>query len=79
MTELQKEELENYFKPIYYVEYEEKAPGELFPRVFRMGYYNKRNNKKEALRAFEELNGARVIEKSMRTGQEKVIKERETA
>jgi hypothetical protein len=79
MTELQKEELENYFKPIYYVEYEEKVAGELFPRIFRMGYYNKRNNKKEALRAFEELNGARVIEKSMRTGQEKVIRERETA
>lgn len=79
MTELQKEELENYFKPIYYVEYEEKVPGELFPRIFRMGYYNKRNNKKEALRAFEELNGARVIEKSMRTGQEKIIRERETA
>lgn len=77
MTDLQKEELENYFKPIYYVEYEEKVPGELFPRVFRMGYYNKRNNKKEALRAFEELDGARVIEKSMKTGQEKVIRTRE--
>lgn len=32
--------------------------------------------KKEALRAFEQLNGARVIEKNMRTGTEKIIKER---
>ena len=31
---------------------------------------------KEALRAFEQLNGARVIEKNMRTGTEKIIKER---
>ena len=31
---------------------------------------------KQALRAFEQLNGARVIEKNMRTGTEKIIKER---
>ena len=33
-------------------------------------------SRKEALRAFEQLNGARVIEKNMRTGTEKIIKER---
>lgn len=38
--------------------------------------YDKRFNKKEALRAFEQLNGARVIENNMRTGTEKIIKER---
>ena len=79
MTELAREELENYFKPIYYVEYEETVPGELFPRIFRMGYYDKRRAKKDALDAFERTNGKRVIEKSMRTGAEKVIKERESA
>ena len=76
MTELEIEELENYFKPIYYVEYEIIPDGELFPCLSRVGYYDKRYNKKEALRAFEELNGARVIEKNLRTGKEKIIKER---
>ena len=79
MTDIKLQELENYFKPIYYVEYEIIPDGELFPRVFRMGYYDKRCNKKEALRAYDELNGARVIEKNMRTGQEKIIQARETA
>ena len=79
MTDIKLQELENYFKPIYYVEYEIIPDGELFPRVFRVGYYDKRCNKKEALRAYDELNGARVIEKNMRTGQEKIIKARETA
>ena len=76
MTDLQRAELEDYFAPIYYVEYEEHAPGELFPHVFRVGYYDKRCNKKEAIRAFEDLNGARVIEKNMRTGAEKIIRQR---
>lgn len=71
--------LNRYFEPIYYVEYEQQPEGELFPRVFRVGYYDKSCNKKEALRAFEALNGARVIEKNMRTGAEKVIKERASA
>ena len=79
MTDVQRAELERYFKPIYYVEYEETPEGELFPRVFRVGYYDKTCNKKEALRAYEELNGARVIEKNMRTGAEKIIKQRATA
>lgn len=79
MNELDKAELERYFKPIYYVEHEQQNEGELFPRVFRVGYYDKSCNKKEALRAFEALNGARVIEKNMRTGAEKVIKERASA
>ena len=76
MNELAQQELERYFKPIYYVEYEQQNEGELFPRVFRVGFYDKSCNKKEALRAFNELNGARVIEKSIRTGAEKVIIQR---
>ena len=76
MNELSKSELERYFSPIYYVEYEERVEGELFPHVMRVGYYDKRCNKKEALRAFDECGGVRVIEKNMRTGAEKVIKER---
>lgn len=79
MTDVQQAELERYFKPIYYVEYEETPEGELFPHTFRVGYYDKRTNKADALRAYEELNGARVIEKSMRTGAEKIIKQRVTA
>ena len=74
MNEIQREELNRYFAPIYYVEYEETLPGELFPHTTRVGYYDKRNNKKEALRAYDELNGTRVIEKNMRTGVEKIIK-----
>ena len=73
MTDLQREELNRYFAPIYYVEYEEMLPGELFPHVTRVGYYDKRNNKNEALRAYNKLNGTRVIEKNMRTGVEKII------
>lgn len=76
MTDVQLEELERYFKPVYYVEYEIVPDGELFPKVFRMGYYDKRRNKKDALQAFEQFDGVRVIEKNMRTGQEKIIKER---
>lgn len=79
MTDLQREQLENYFKPIYYVEYEITPDGELFSQRFRVGYYDHRTNKKEALQCFERFNGVRVIEKSMRTGQEKIIKERITA
>lgn len=42
-----------------------------------MGYYDKRTNKADALRAFSaSSNAVRVIEKSMKTGAEKVIKER---
>lgn len=76
MTDVQLEELERYFKPVYYVEYEIVPDGELFPKVFRMAYYDKRRNKKDALQAFEQFDGVRVIEKNMRTGQEKIIKER---
>ena len=74
--ERQKAELERYFAPIYYVEYEETLPGELFSHVFRVGYYDKSCNKKEAIRAFEDFNGARLIEKNMRTGAEKIIRQR---
>lgn len=77
MTELQKEQLETYFKPIYYVELEDPADGELFPSKMRWAFYDKRTNRKEALRYFESRNNAkRVIEKSMITGIEKVIKEK---
>lgn len=70
-------ELERYFKPIYYVEYEVQEPGMLFRDTIRMGYYDKRTNKADALRAFFASSTAiRVIEKSMKTGAEKVIKER---
>lgn len=79
MNELDKAELERYFSPIYYVEYEEMLPGELFPHVTRFGFYHERA-KKEALEVFARNDDAkRVIEKSMRTGAEKVIKERESA
>ena len=73
MTDVQHAELERYFSPIYYVEYEELVEGALFPHVFRFGFYGD-YAKKDALAAFENCNGARVIEKSMRTGAEKIIK-----
>ena len=34
MTDIQREELERYFSPIYYVEYEVTPAGELFPQRF---------------------------------------------
>ena len=52
MNELQQERLINYFSPIYYVEYEETLPGELFPHIQRFGFYQ-RGAKKEALEIFE--------------------------
>ena len=76
MNDLQQERLVEYFKPIYYVEFECTAPGELFPRIFRNAYYVKQTNRTDALRTFDEFNGLRVIEKSMLTGREKIIKER---
>ena len=77
MSDLKQEELIDYFKPIYYVEFETLVPCELFPRVFRNAYYDKRFNKKEALKAFEDFADARrVVEKSMYSGREKVIAER---
>ena len=79
MTDIQQAELNRYFSPIYYVEYEETLPGELFPHITRFGFYHERA-KKEALEVFERNDDAkRVIEKSMRTGAEKVIRERKSA
>ena len=79
MGELAQEKLINYFSPIYYVEYEETLPGELFPRIQRFGFYQ-RGAKKEALEIFERnADAKRVIEKSMYSGKETVIKERGTA
>ena len=79
LNELEQERLINYFSPIYYVEFEVTLPGELFPRIERVGYYDKTHNrnKKEALEVFERIHDAkRVIEKCMYTGKEKIIKER---
>lgn len=76
MNELQQEKLVNYFSPIYYVEYEETLPGELFPHIQRFGFYQ-RDAKKEALEIFERNPDAkRVIEKSMYSGKETIIIER---
>ena len=78
MGELAQEKLINYFSPIYYVEYEETLPGELFPHIQRFGFYQ-RGAKKEALEIFERnLDAKRVIEKSMYSGKETIIKERGT-
>ena len=79
LDELQQESLINYFSPIYYVEFEIMLAGELFPRIERVGYYDKTHNrhKKEALEIFERTPDAkRVIEKCMYTGKERIIKER---
>lgn len=77
LGELEQERLINYFSPIYYVEFEEKPAGELFPRIMRAGFYDKRRGKKDALAVFErEGDAKRVIEKCMYTGKEKVIQER---
>ena len=79
MGELAQEKLINYFSPIYYVEYEETVPGELFPHIQRFGFYQK-GAQKEALEIFERNPDAkRVIEKSMYSGKETIIKERGTA
>lgn len=77
INELEQERLINYFSPIYYVEYEEKLEGELFPHIQRFGFYDKHRGKKDALAVFEREDGAkRVIEKCMYIGKEKVIQER---
>lgn len=73
MTDVQQEKLIRYFKPVYYVVYEETPPGELFSKTYRIGYYDKDNNRKQALEAFERFGGKRVIEKSILTGKEKII------
>ncbi len=44
LNELEQERLINYFSPIYYVEFEVTLPGELFPRIERVGYYDKTHN-----------------------------------
>lgn len=78
MGELAQERLINYLCPIYYVEYEETLPGELFPHITRFGFYQKRA-RAEALETFERnADAKRVIEKSVYTGKETVIKERGT-
>lgn len=81
LYEAKKAELDRYFAPIYYVEFEETLPGELFPHVFRNGYYDKSRNKKDALWVFENSpdNPVRVIEKDMRTGAEKIIRQRDAS
>ena len=78
MTDIQIAELERYFSPIYYVEFEETPEGELFSKVYRIGFYQERGyNKKEAIAVFNQNPSAKkVIEKSMRTGKEKIIMSR---
>lgn len=79
MGELAQEKLINYFSPIYYVEYEETLQGELFPHIQRFWFYQK-GAQKEALEIFERNPDAkRVIEKSMYSGKETIIKERGAA
>ena len=76
MTDVQLEELNRYFRPIYYVEFEEVPEGELFPRTYRIGYYSP-FAKKDATVIFNRNPCAKkLIEKSMRTGKEKVIMQR---
>lgn len=74
MTDIQREELNRYFRPIYYVEFEEV--GELFPKHFRIGYYSP-CAKKDATSIFKcSPNAIKLIEKSMRTGSEKILMQR---
>ncbi len=79
MTDIQKAELERYFRPIYYVEFEETPDGELFSKIYRIGFYqDKGYNKKEAIAVFNKNPSAtKLIEKSMRTGVEKILKSRQ--
>jgi len=78
MTDIQIAELERYFRPIYYVEFEETPEGELFSKTYRIGFYQERGyNKKEAIAVYNKNPCAKkVIEKSMRTGKEKIIMSR---
>jgi hypothetical protein len=78
MTDIQIAELERYFRPIYYVEFEETPEGELFSKIYRIGFYQDNGyNKKEAIAVYNKnLCAKKVIEKSMRTGKEKIIMSR---
>jgi len=53
MTEIQKEKLEQYFKPIYIIVFEIFVEGELFPRLWRWPLYNKQTNYKEAMQYWD--------------------------
>lgn len=76
MNELQQENLVKYFSPIYFVEYEETLPGELFPHKTRFAFYQE-NALKDAMQIFEQnADARRIIEKSMYSGKETIIKER---
>ena len=76
MNDVQRAELERYFRPIYYIEFEEIPEGELFPVKTRVGYYSP-FAKKDASEVFNKNPGAKkLIEKSMRTGKEKILLER---
>ena len=79
LRDIQKTELENYFAPIYYCVIEETPSGELFSRRVRWGFYG-RNAKRDAERYYNERdNVIQIIEKSMVTGAEKIIKSRSEA
>ena len=77
MTEIQKEKLEQYFKPIYIIVFEIFVEGELFPRLWRWPLYNKQTNYKEAMQYWDTDDTVKqIIRKSMYSGKETVIKER---
>ena len=77
LSELQQERLIEYFKPIYIVEFEIPVEGELFPRLWRWPLYDKRTNYKEAMKYWDTDDQVkRIIEKSMYSGRERILKER---
>lgn len=67
-----KESLIRYFAPIYYVEFKILNS----PKPFRVAYYDKDRNRRDAYEAFHNMNGIRLIEKSMYSGHEEVIMEK---
>ena len=76
MTDIQLEELNRYFRPVYYVEFEEVPEGELFPKTYRIGYYSPFAKKDATVIFNRNLSAKKLIEKSMHTGKEKVLMQR---
>ena len=73
----QQERLIEAFKPIYIVEFEMPVEGELFPRLWRWPLYDKRTNYREAMKYWNTDDQVkRIIEKSMYSGRERILKER---
>lgn len=76
MTDIQLEELNRYFRPIYYVEFEVFPEGKLFPETYRIGYYSPFAKKDATVIFNRNPDAKKLIEKSMRTGKEKVLMQR---